>query len=34
MNSRGRIGDAVFAHALTNALIAVAVIGGGQWQLW
>lgn len=34
MNSSGRIGDAVFAHALTNGLIAVTVIGGGQWQLW
>ncbi len=34
MNARGRIGDAVFAHALTNALIAIAVIGTGRWQLW
>lgn len=31
---RGSIGDATAAHATTNALIAVAVLGGGQWQLW
>lgn len=31
---KGRIGDAVIAHAVTNALIAVAVLGFNQWQLW
>jgi CAAX prenyl protease-like protein len=31
---RGRIGDAVAAHAVTNALIAVAVLWGGHWSLW
>jgi len=30
----GRIGDAVLAHATTNALLSVAVIFYGQWQLW
>jgi exosortase E/protease (VPEID-CTERM system) len=31
---RGRIGDAIVAHAATNALIACSVLGGGQWNLW
>ena len=31
---RGRIGDAVVAHAVTNALIAVSVLWGGNWSLW
>jgi len=31
---RGRIGDAVIAHATTNALIATAVLTRGQWYLW
>lgn len=30
----GRIGEAVAAHAVTNALLALAVLGFGQWQLW
>ena len=30
----GRIGEAVAAHALTNALLAVTVLACGQWQLW
>ncbi len=30
----GRLGEAVAAHAATNALIALWVIGLGQWQLW
>ncbi len=30
----GRIGEAVAAHAATNALIAIYVLAGGQWQLW
>jgi exosortase E/protease (VPEID-CTERM system) len=31
---RGRIGDAVVAHAVTNALIAVVVLKTGDWSLW
>jgi exosortase E/protease (VPEID-CTERM system) len=31
---RGGIGEAVAAHATTNALIAASVIGWNQWQLW
>ncbi|MEO8259756.1 MAG: CAAX prenyl protease-related protein [Acidobacteriota bacterium] len=31
---RGSIGDAVAAHATTNALIAAAVLGAGLWHLW
>jgi len=31
---RGRIGDAVAAHALTNALLAVYVLAFHQWHLW
>ena len=34
MQRRGRIGDAVGAHALTNALIAILVLVRGDWQLW
>jgi CAAX prenyl protease-like protein len=30
----GRMGDAVVAHALTNALLAAFVLISGQWQLW
>jgi exosortase E/protease (VPEID-CTERM system) len=30
----GRIGEAVVAHATTNALLAAAVLLSGQWQLW
>jgi exosortase E/protease (VPEID-CTERM system) len=30
----GRIGEAVAAHAVTNALLAVAVLGFDEWQLW
>jgi len=30
----GRIGDAVAAHAFTNALLAAMVLIFGQWQLW
>jgi exosortase E/protease (VPEID-CTERM system) len=29
-----RLGEAVAAHAVTNALLAVCVLGFGQWQLW
>lgn len=31
---RGSLGDAVGAHATTNALIAAWVLIGGRWQLW
>jgi exosortase E/protease (VPEID-CTERM system) len=31
---RGRIGDAVVAHATTNAMIAAAVLVAGKWYLW
>ncbi len=31
---RGRIGDAVVAHATTNGLLALWVLAGGNWRLW
>ena len=31
---RGQIGEAVVAHATSNAMIAASVLGWGQWQLW
>jgi CAAX prenyl protease-like protein len=31
---RGRIGDAVVAHATTNALLAAWVLVGGNWDMW
>lgn len=31
---RGQLGDAIVAHATTNALIATWVIAGGNWSLW
>jgi exosortase E/protease (VPEID-CTERM system) len=31
---RGKLGDAVVAHATTNALIAVFVLMTGRWSLW
>jgi exosortase E/protease (VPEID-CTERM system) len=34
LRRRGRIGEAVAAHAVTNALLAVWVIARGQWGLW
>ncbi|HML16556.1 MAG TPA: exosortase E/protease, VPEID-CTERM system [Bryobacteraceae bacterium] len=34
MIRKGRIGDAVVAHAVTNALVAIWVLAGGNWQLW
>ncbi len=34
MMRRGRIGEAVIAHATTNALLAAWVLSTGQWQLW
>jgi exosortase E/protease (VPEID-CTERM system) len=31
---RGRIGDAVAAHALTNGLLALLAVTAGRWDLW
>jgi CAAX prenyl protease-like protein len=31
---RGQLGEAVAAHATTNALLALVVLIGNQWQLW
>jgi exosortase E/protease (VPEID-CTERM system) len=31
---RGRIGDAIAAHAVANVLVAASVLIGGNWQLW
>jgi exosortase E/protease (VPEID-CTERM system) len=31
---RGKLSDAVLAHATTNALIAVSVLATGNWSLW
>ncbi len=31
---RGNFGDAVLAHAITNAQIAATVLLTGAWQLW
>lgn len=31
---RGRIGDAIVAHAVANALVATWVLAAGDWQLW
>ena len=34
LSQRGRVSDAVLAHATTNALIAATVIATGRWALW
>jgi exosortase E/protease (VPEID-CTERM system) len=34
MLRRGRLGDAVIAHATTNALLSVWVLSRGAWWLW
>lgn len=34
MMRKGRIGEAVVAHAVTNALLAFYVLMTGNWQLW
>ena len=34
LRRRGRLGEAVVAHATANGLIAVAVLQWHQWQLW
>jgi CAAX prenyl protease-like protein len=31
---RGKICDAIVAHMTANALIVVAVLGFGRWDLW
>ena len=31
---RGRIGEAIAAHAVANALVAAWVLQTGSWQLW
>ena len=31
---RGQIGDAVLAHVVANALIAISVLVLGNWSLW
>jgi hypothetical protein len=31
---RGELGDAIAAHAITNALIAAYVLAIGAWTLW
>src|SRR5262249_12825984 len=31
---RGKLGDAIVAHATTNAVIALAVLLAGTWSLW
>jgi exosortase E/protease (VPEID-CTERM system) len=30
----GRLGEAALAHVTANGLVAVAVLGGSQWELW
>jgi exosortase E/protease (VPEID-CTERM system) len=34
MYRRGRVSDAIIAHAVTNGLIAVEVLACGHWGLW
>ena len=34
LSRRGRVDDAILAHAITNALIAAAVLILGNWGLW
>ena len=34
MYRRGKVADAIMAHAITNALIAVEVLLFGNWTLW
>jgi CAAX prenyl protease-like protein len=31
---KGRIGDAITAHAITNLLLGLWVVGKGAWQFW
>ena len=34
LHRRGEIGDAISAHAITNAMIAGYVLATGSWLLW
>ena len=34
MYRRGELGDAIAAHAITNAMIAAYVLATGHWLLW
>ena len=34
LRSKGRIGDAVVAHAVSNLLLAAWVLARGDWGLW
>jgi hypothetical protein len=34
LDRRGRVDDAILAHALTHALLAAAVLLLGHWELW
>ena len=34
MYRRGKLGDAVVAHAVTNAMIAATVLATGDWSMW
>ncbi len=34
LSRRGRLADAVLAHATTNALVAAYVLATGDWSLW
>ena len=31
---RGSLGDAIYAHATANALLAAYVLASGRWSLW
>ena len=31
---RGQLGDAIVAHATTNAMLAAWVLAMGAWSLW
>ena len=31
---KGRLGDAIMAHAITNFVLAIYVAGWGAWQFW
>jgi CAAX prenyl protease-like protein len=31
---RGKLGDALVAHAVANGLISITVLGAGRWSLW
>jgi len=31
---KGRLGDAITAHAITNALLGLWVVGRNAWQFW